>query len=647
MVITGPHALVERTRDGHFPLLDLLGARKEAPAGRQPDTSRPMGGLGGASRTPPISVTVSEIVVRGGALAWRDATLKPEARLDFGAIDASVRGAGWPLKGPLTTRASLQPPGGGQVRFDGRVAVEPPGIEGRVIASNAALAPYQPYVPTTAHVTGTAHADLAITMPSFAEQRATARGTVTVAGIDVRDGQRTVVRAERATATEVDAAWPERIAIGRLALARPWLLLERDDQGGMPLRALVPSAKATPPAAPAATAPGTTAPGADAPAERLSVTVARLTVEEGGVRVVDRAINPPFAVDVDAARLSLDGLSSVAARPARLDLTARVGGAAELALRGTIGALDAPLKLDLDGEIREFAVPRANSYLVSQVGWKSREGRLTAKLRARVDGDALNAKSDIRISRLQLVKAGPEDQAQARIGLPLGMLTSLMKDKRGDITVSFPVGGRLSDPRFDFRETMWTAVRTVAINAVTLPVSWIGKVQFTADSRIQKIQVDPVTFEPGTADLTADGRARIGKLTAFLEQLPAVRMALTPVVSSRDVAAIKQKLVETRVAREARPSAEGSALPLATLVERTPVPASAVTDLGTRRLEVVRAAFKEAGVDPDRLTETAVAERQGAEAEIELEVLEPEGQRPSKVREVLKKFGFPLKGNDD
>ena len=43
-----------------------------------------------------------------------------------------------------------------------------------------------------------------------------------------------------------------------------------------------------------------------------------------------------------------------------------------------------------------------------------------------------------------------------------------MKDRRGDITLAFPVGGRLSDPRFDFRDAIWGAVRTVAINAVTL-----------------------------------------------------------------------------------------------------------------------------------------------------------------------------------
>jgi hypothetical protein len=169
-------------------------------------------------------------------------------------------------------------------------------------------------------------------------------------------------------------------------------------------------------------------------------------------------------------------------------------------------------------------VPRTNPYLSSQLGWQTREGRLTTTLACRIDGDTLSARTDVRLSRLQLVRAANHDESQTRIGLPLGLITTLMKDRRGDIRLSFPVGGRLSDPRFDLRETIWSGVRTVAINAITLPVSWIGRVHFTPDSRIERIQVDPVTFEPGTAILTAQGEGQVARLAAFLDRLPDVRL---------------------------------------------------------------------------------------------------------------------------
>ena len=103
-----------------------------------------------------------------------------------------------------------------------------------------------------------------------------------------------------------------------------------------------------------------------------------------------------------------------------------------------------PLWVDVTGDVRGVAIPRANPYLLQQVGWKTTDGQLTSEFRCRLDGDALSARTDIRLSRLQVVRAAAEDGAQARIGLPLGLLTALLKDPRGDIKVSVPVGGRLN-----------------------------------------------------------------------------------------------------------------------------------------------------------------------------------------------------------
>jgi hypothetical protein len=172
-------------------------------------------------------------------------------------------------------------------------------------------------------------------------------------------------------------------------------------------------------------------------------------------------------------------------------------------------------------------------------------------------------------------------------------------------------------------------------------------VRFSEDSKIQQIEVDPLPFEPGTAELTPEGRTRVTRLVAFLEQLPDIRLALTPIVSARDVAALERKASETTVARDTRAApAEGAALPRAAAAERA-VPATKVADLGKDRLETARKAFTEAGVDASRFTETAMVERATAESRIELEVLEPEGERPSKVRQVLRRLGVPLKESSD
>jgi Domain of Unknown Function (DUF748) len=649
--INGPRGLIERDRSGDFPLAAL--ARRPGSA----TTPQRGGDTGRASGKPTFGVEITELTVQDGRLTWRDETVPSGLPLIVSGLEARVTGLTWPVNGPLGVRLAASTPGGGSLQASGRVALDPATADLRIVARNVELSPYQPYVPIAARVSGAADADVAVMVAADSERHTRLRGTAGVARVDVRDGARTVARIERATATGLEVDWPGRVAIGRLALVRPWFLVERDERGGLPLRALLVPAPSG--AGGSAAAEGVTG------AEPTTVIIARLSAEDGGIRLVDRAVSPAFAVDLQPATLSIDGFSTRPVAPARVSLTGRVGASAELAVSGTIGVFGGPLRLDLDGELREFAVPRTNPYLVQQVGWQTRDGRLTTKLQCRVEGDALSARTDVRVSRLQLVRASSHDEAQARIGLPLGLITSLMKDRRGDITLSFPVGGRLSDPRFDFRDALWSAVRSVAINAITLPVSWIGRVQFTPDSRIERIQVDPLAFEPGTAQLTAEGEGRMARLAAFLEQLPDVTLALTPVVSPRDAEALRRLRLEAAIDRLARqerlsrddalarlfaqqlpgrPAPDTPAATLAMLLDQAPLPIAELPELAAQRLQAVHTAARRVGIEPPRLIDEALAQREDASGRIELEVREPGAPRASKFRETLRRLGVPLKG---
>jgi hypothetical protein len=656
LLVSGPRGIVERDRAGGFPAQGLWSRSARAPAPTSAvDVSAPA-----ASTAPALGVEIGKIEVRDGAVAWRDEAVAPPARLDLSRVEATVTGVGWPLRGPVDVRVALRPPRGGQFQLAGRVGLDPLTADLRLAAKDADLAPYQAYLPTAARINGWADLDLSVLLPPGSEGRATVRGNATLSRVDIRDGERTVMKVERAGATGLDVEWPQRIAVSRLALQRPWLLLERDETGGLPLRALLTPTPRAGGGAPTA--------NADPGGGRIAVALRRVTVDDGGVRVVDRGVSPSFAVDLERLALQTEGLSTAPAKPAHVELTGRVGAVSDLALRGTIGPVGGPLYLDVSADLRGFAIPRANSYLLRHVAWKAREGWLTTSLRCRITGDALEARTDIRLSRLQVVRAGAQDEAQARIGLPLGLIVALMKDSRGDVHVSFPVGGRISDPRFDFTEAIWSAVRTVAVNAITLPVSWIGRVRLGPDSRIQEVQVDPIRFQPGTATLTPEGLAHVAGVVAFLEQLPEVRLALRPVVSSRDLAELRRQAVDAtidRVAREARMSSEAAAVRLfeqrfpgrqpppdpeailAALVESEPARTAEASELRAQRVKAVRATVKQAGIDIGRLSQTKLVERQEAvEGEIEIEIVEPDSSRRSPLREFLGRLGGTTTGTD-
>ncbi len=648
LLVSRPRAMVERDKAGSFPLLRLRDGTAASPTPTSlAEKERP------APSTPsPLGVEIREVVVRDGTIKWRDEAGASPVALDVSRIDAQVTGAGWPPRGPLGVRVEARPPGHGQFHLAGRVTVEPLAADLRLAVKDAELAPYQPYLPTRARVSGDADLDLAVSLPASSDGGATVRGTAAVSRVDVRDGQRTVMRIERAAVTGLDVEWPKRVTARELQLERPWILIERDEAGRFPLPTLLASSTTSPPAQAANT---------DHDTRPIAFAVGRVVIDDGGMRVVDRANSPPFALDLYRLGARVEGLSTAPARPVRVDVTGRPGPGADLELHGTVGPIGGPLSVDMTADLRGFGIPRANPYLLSRLGWDATGGWLATNLSCRIEGDALEAKTDIRLSRLELAR-GTHDEAQARIGLPLGLIVALIEDSRGDIHVSIPVDGRLRDPHFDFSEAIWSAVRNVAIKTIAAPVSWIGRVQMSPDSRIERIEINPIRFRPGTAALTPEGQEQAARVAEFLRQAPAARLGLTPVVSSGDVAALKRHALEAEIERMSKeggisPDAaaarlyqerfQGRALPdtadavRAALVEGETISRGAVTGLGAQRMEIVRAVAKQAGLDPGRLPQKAPLVHGQEEGEVELDVVQPEIARrpPPQRREFL---GIPL-----
>jgi len=128
-------------------------------------------------------------------------------------------------------------------------------------------------------------------------------------------------------------------------------------------------------------------------------------------------------------------------------------------------------------------------------------------------------------------------------------------------------------------------------------VSLIGRVKTGADAHIQQIEIDPVRFEDGTATPTAEGQEQLSRLVAFLDQTPATRLTATAVVSRSDLGAMSEPTVDSK----------------------------AVATLADKRLELVRATVKKAGIDGSRLVDAKRIESgDGLAPAVKLELAAPD-----------------------
>ena len=275
-------------------------------------------------------------------------------------------------------------------------------------------------------------------------------------------------------------------------------------------------------------------------------------------------------------------------------------------------------------DLRDFPLPRANPYLERFTTWTATQGTMTASAAYSLVGTRLDARHEVLVRHLEVAHSDTRDEVERRLGMPLGFLVALLKDARGEIHLSVPVAGDLSTREFDFREAIWGAVRNLAIRLLALPFSRVGSLFFSEDSKVTAVALAPAVFEPGTDRLAPAMTGHLDRIAAFLREAPSVTLRLVPILTQADLDTLKRERVLARLGgdpglpsrgdapeaaqreyRERWPDRVLPATPAAIVTELAAVeqlPPDALSDLGARRLDMVRQGLTtRGGVDARRL----------------------------------------------
>jgi hypothetical protein len=629
-----PWAEVARTPAGELSLRALFRRRPGQPAPAAAATA-------GGGPVAGMQLTLREAVFDNGGARIIDDAVEPAARFDIAGSRLALRNLTWPARGAAAVDMSTPMPGGGTLKARGTFSIEPTRLVLDAELDQVDMAPARPYLPFDARVAGklTGRAKVSGT---FGETiRLVIDGDAGVDRPRVGDLERRLATANRIELTGFRYSYPTSIRIRELTVRKPWLLVERNSDGSFELAQLFErkAAVPAPPAAPTAAAPA----ASSAPASRrqrparVRVLVEKLVLDDGFVRYVDRTTDPAYAEELSQVRLLGENLGTTptrqgaAPRRGTVDLRGTFPTGTPLAVRGTIGSYPGPLYIDVTVDVTRFPMPRLNPYLDRLSSWVARQGTVTATLGYKIDGDELDAVNQVVVEGLELEPGGRGNEFTQRTGLPLSTLVSLLKDRQGVIKLTVPVHGRLSAPDFQYSEAVWAAVRNLAIRLVALPFSLVGKLLFTEDSRIEAVQIDPVTFVTASAAPDQAGARLLANLARFLQDRPEIRLRLRPVTTVADVTALRRRALDSRLATPGADEAarRAAAIGLYTelfprrqpptsdealfdeLARETPTPPRALRTLSTERVAAVHDALVRAGVAPDRLqrleSRTAVA----------------------------------------
>jgi len=644
IAIEGVDARAVRDAAGKIDLLELISAAPAsagAPAAAPPPpTAKPL--KPPAPGAPAWRISLDRFDFTKGTATFEDRAVSPATTLALTDLKMTAERVTWPSTSPATFSASMAMPGGGRTEVKGRGKLDPLDVQITISTRDAPIAPYQAYFPFPARFVGFFSGD------SLSEiQRAkdgklilASRGQASARDFEVRppDADTPVARLARLEIQGLDFSWPNYALVNRVTLTQPQAQVERDSSGTINLRRLFTAgeAKATPPPpvpdASAAGKPAEATPGAGPPApsgglmQELVIDFNEIAIEDGYIRFLDRTTTPPFSEDMSGFALTIRDLSNQMGRK-RTSMTARakVGGDAALEMQGQLSGIGEGLRADLTGELQEFALAAANPYADSLTSWIIERGKLSTRLHYRVEGDRLIADHDLKFAGLQVERSGATDEARRRIGLPLGLVVAMLKDSHGDIELAIPLRGTLSDRKFDWREAMWASARQAIVKLVVSPFSAIGRAFTSGDDKVEKLEVDPVTFSAASSVIAPPMELHLTRVADFLRRAPYIKLKLAPAGSAADVETLKAQEISARLQRLQREQglrdqadtlrayymqqAPDMTLPktvdeqLALLRSREPVPAGPLADLLKRRVDATRDRLVKAeGIPAERLS---------------------------------------------
>jgi uncharacterized protein involved in outer membrane biogenesis len=641
---------------GERPKADEAPPAPSAPSGPSPahDGNQPGPAAQSGNPPPQLKLKIEQITLTNGTATFRDEFVKPTTTLAITALTADIKNLTWPSEGPAPFLISMKLPQAGTMELKGAAVPAPLDVEVAISLKNARIEPYQAYFPVPARFAASFNGEtknhVTITDGKLA---ATSRGRQWIEKFTMTaPGEKTpAAQFERLRFDGIDFSWPKYARVSKIALVKPEMRVEREQNGEMSLRKMfTPDGRA--PSRPEKPAPKEVkAKPASEPTDPknpsglpITVEIGTISIDDGYARFLDRTVDPAFAQEISRLGLVIEGLSSVPGRRARVATQAVIGGSSAFDLKGEIAPIG-EVYADLTGELRDFKLTSVNPYADPVTAWFMKTGELGIKMHFRIEKNQLTAENDIEVKNLTVAPSRESDEVKKKVGLPLGMIVALVTDQDNGIKVNVPLSGEVSQVRADPSDAIWTAVKNAVVNIVSAPFRAIGRIGKGSGETVNDLNIDAVTFAPGSADVAPPMEQHLTKVADFLRGAPNIKLAMAPVGAPRDLESLRAQEVTLRIQRlqqerglpdfgaavavafkEKFPDAtppKTEEEQLAMLKEREHAPDGRMQELQARRVEAVRTTLSSAqGIPEDRLVpgSARAATEVDAEGRVELTV---------------------------
>ncbi|KVV34976.1 AsmA family protein [Burkholderia ubonensis] len=562
---------VTRLKDGTIDLAALASAEQKALPARTVARKA-------QAAAPSWHYRIDALNVKDAAANYTDLSTPRPVKLAIKPLALSVQKISDDLTKPLPVELKATLNRKGSLTVSGDVTAQPLKLGLKIDGNRLDAAAFEPYFgsalnATVASALLNANGNLAFAQANGAT-RASYRGDAALVDVRMLDkatsdpfaGWRSLALSNlKATydekGTDVDAArvtfsnFYGRVLLdaqGRLNLkdivakeSGPAQSLTRDTSKGetAPAAASAAVAVAQQASAPAAASASTVVKAAPPPQNPVRVHFGEFVLQNGRVNYTDNFIKPNYTANLVAIKGTIGAFGTDSTTSAPVDVAANLAGNGPITIKGTVNPLIAKPALDLTATAHDIELTNLTPYSAKYAGYPITKGKLNVDLHYQLANDQLSANNHIFIDQLTF---GDHVENDTATKLPVKLAISLLKNSRGEIDVSLPVSGSLSNPEFSVGGLIWRAVLNLIAKAVTSPFTLLAHAFGGGGEELGYVE-----FAPGSDELADAQQKKLDTVVKMLNEKASIRLDLIGRVDpDKDTPGLRETYVDRLVRQQ-------------------------------------------------------------------------------------------------
>jgi outer membrane protein OmpA-like peptidoglycan-associated protein len=220
-------------------------------------------------------------------------------------------------------------------------------------------------------------------------------------------------------------------------------------------------------------------------------------------------------------------------------------------IEGTVTPFAEKVSMDADGKLKGFDLRAISPTTKKTIGHIIQSGQLDADLDLKAVNGQLDSNIALSLYQFQMKAVSKEDAKwlDDKFGMPLNQTLVLLRDKDDSIHLDIPITGDVNNPDFDPMDAIIKATSkaaTVTLITFYTPYGLIYAGGNIALNMATALNFDPVQFEPGSSEITANGKEQLDNLSKLLTEKPQVRLTLCGVTDKKDVVKFYPELAVTK-----------------------------------------------------------------------------------------------------